>query len=83
MAETVSVQGVVVDKWAFTQALNQGVGKGMTKQRKRTLQILDELIEEAQNLQYPGHEQYKAAYEYAKFKIEEKYIERLKRQEKM
>ena len=80
--ETVSVQGVIVDKWAFTQALNQGVGKGMTKQRKRTLQTLDELIEEADTLQYPGHEQYKAAYEYAKYKIEEKYIERLKRQGK-
>lgn len=80
MPETVSVQGVIVDKWAFTQALNQGVGKGMTKERKRVFEVIDDLIREAEALRYPGYEQYIGAYEYAKYKIEEKYLERLKRQ---
>lgn len=81
MPETVSVQGVIVDKWAYTQAFNGGVGQGMTKERKRVFQLIDELILEAQTLQYPGHEHYIGAYEYAKYKIEEKYLERLKRKD--
>lgn len=79
MPETVSVQGVIVDKWAYTQAFNGGVGQGMTKERKRILQLIDDLIAEAQTLQYPGHEQYEASYGYVKYKIEEKYLERLKK----
>ena len=79
MSETVSVQGVIVDKWAYTQSFNGGVGQGMTKERKRVFQILDKLILEAEALQYSGYEYYIGAYEYAKYKIEEKYIERLKK----
>ncbi|CAB4124009.1 hypothetical protein UFOVP45_96 [uncultured Caudovirales phage] len=82
MSEVVSVQGVVVDKWAYTQAFNGGVGHGMTKERKRIYQLIDELVLEAQTLQYPNHEQYEAAYGYVKYKIEEKYIERLNRAKK-
>jgi hypothetical protein len=81
MSDTVSVQGVIVDKWAYTQAFNGGVGNGMTKERKRVFKIIDDLIFEAQTLQYPGYEQYIGAYEYAKYKIEEKYLNRIKNKE--
>lgn len=82
MSETVSVQGVIVDKWAYTQAFNGGVGNGMTKERKRVFKIIDDLIKEAHDLQYPGYEQYIGAYEYAKYKIEEQYLNRIKNKEK-
>lgn len=81
MPETVSVQGVIVDKWAYTQAFNGGVGQGMTKERKRVFEVIDALILEAQTLQYPGHEQYEAAYGYVRYKIEEKYLERIRKKE--
>lgn len=81
MRDTVSVQGVVVDKWAYTQAFNGGVGNGLTKERRRVFKIIDELILEAQTLQYSGYEHYVGAFEYAKYKIEEKYLNRIKNKE--
>ena len=78
MSETVSVQGVIVDKWAFTQAFNGGKGKGMAQERQRIERLVDSLIEEAKTTKYQDHETYIAAFEYVKYKMEEKYLKRRK-----
>jgi hypothetical protein len=78
-AETISVQGVIVDKWAFTQAFNGGKGKGMTQERQRIERLVDSLIEEAKTTKYQDYETYLAAFEYVKYKMEEKYLQRKKK----
>jgi hypothetical protein len=75
-AETVSVQGVLVDKWAFTQAFNGGKGKGMERERHRIQVLLDNLIQEANTTKYQDYETYVNAFEYVKYKIDEKYLKR-------
>ena len=76
--ETVSVQGVIVDKWAFTQAFNGGVGNGMEKERKRIHKLLDNLIAEYEAKQPPNYQDFVGAWMLAKIAIEEKYTKRLK-----
>jgi hypothetical protein len=80
-SDTVSVQGVAMDKRAFTQAFNGGKGKGMERERNRIHKVIDDLIIEAKTLQYQDNELYQAAFEYVKYKIEEKYVNRAKNKE--